>query len=198
MQGVEIRHPVEAKPDNLSVEDCRSVEACCRLGHERIAFRPVCTIDGEETNPTISDMDLQPIAVMFQLMRPARAGWRLLGDDWLTRMDESSRRRIEWPAARVTPQHGVDIAAMASKRKTYPKNRRHLRNSSRRFVLFHFRKRTLAERTSAQALFRLCKIQSRWAKVQFFLRVTKALISQRVPNARLKPTPTIWEECYVK
>jgi hypothetical protein len=37
-------------------------------------------------------VDLQPIAVMLQLMRPAWPGWRLLGHDRLTRMDEGSRR----------------------------------------------------------------------------------------------------------
>jgi len=37
-------------------------------------------------------VDLQPIAVMLQLMRPARTAGRLLGDDWLAGMDESSRR----------------------------------------------------------------------------------------------------------
>jgi hypothetical protein len=29
---------------------------------------------------------------MLQLVRPARSTWRLLGDDWLTRMNESGRR----------------------------------------------------------------------------------------------------------
>jgi hypothetical protein len=37
-------------------------------------------------------MDLQPIAIMLQLVRPTRTGRRFLSDDWLTRMDESSRR----------------------------------------------------------------------------------------------------------
>jgi hypothetical protein len=35
---------------------------------------------------------LKPIAIMLQFVRPARSSWRLLGDDWLTRMDESNRR----------------------------------------------------------------------------------------------------------
>jgi hypothetical protein len=58
----------------------------------------------------LADVDLQPVAVMFQFMRPARANWGLLGDDWLARMDESGRR-IDRPAARVThtPQHAGDI-----------------------------------------------------------------------------------------
>jgi len=28
-------------------------------------------------------MDLQPIAIMLELVRPAWPGWGLLGDDWL-------------------------------------------------------------------------------------------------------------------
>src|SRR5215813_3662604 len=35
---------------------------------------------------------------------PSGEPWRLLGDDWPTRMDVSNRR-IQWPAARITPQH---------------------------------------------------------------------------------------------
>jgi hypothetical protein len=35
-------------------------------------------------------MDLQPVAIVLQLMRPARPGWGLLGNDWLTRMDEKA------------------------------------------------------------------------------------------------------------
>jgi len=37
-------------------------------------------------------MNLKPIAIVLQLMRPARAAWWLLGDDWLTGMDESGGR----------------------------------------------------------------------------------------------------------
>jgi hypothetical protein len=37
-------------------------------------------------------MDLQPVAIMLQFVRPARPARRLLGDDWLERMNESSRR----------------------------------------------------------------------------------------------------------
>jgi hypothetical protein len=35
---------------------------------------------------------LQTIAVMLQLVHPTRPTWRLLGDDWLTWMDEGSGR----------------------------------------------------------------------------------------------------------
>jgi len=40
----------------------------------------------------MATMDLKPIAVMLQLMRPTGTGWRFLGESRLTRMDESSRR----------------------------------------------------------------------------------------------------------
>src|SRR6478752_1449347 len=62
-------------------------------------------------------MDLQPIAVMLQLVRPTRTGGRFLGDSRLTRMNESSGR-VQWPAARVTPQHAADIMGRPEKMKT--------------------------------------------------------------------------------
>jgi hypothetical protein len=33
--------------------------------------------------------DLQPIAIMLQPVRPARSSWRLPGDGWIARMDDS-------------------------------------------------------------------------------------------------------------
>jgi len=36
-----------------------------------------------------ANKDLQPIAVMLQLVRPAGAARRLLGDNWLTGMNEA-------------------------------------------------------------------------------------------------------------
>src|SRR5262249_56407033 len=47
---------------------------------------------------------------------PFRTGWRLLGDSRLARMDESSRR-VQWPAASVTPQHAADIASKSNRKK---------------------------------------------------------------------------------
>ena len=52
-------------------------------------------------------MYLQPVAVMLQLMRPAGAGWGLLGDDWLAGMNESGRR-VDRP---VATWHGCNLAA---------------------------------------------------------------------------------------
>jgi hypothetical protein len=54
-------------------------------------------------------MDLQPIAIVLQFVNPTRPKRRLLDDDWLVRMNESSRR-IDRPATRgVTSQHAGDI-----------------------------------------------------------------------------------------
>src|SRR5512138_3815923 len=66
---------------------------------------------------TIADVDLQSIAVMLEFVRPAGTAGRLLGDDWLTRMDESSRR-IQWPAAtKATQYHDADIRDGCTKKK---------------------------------------------------------------------------------
>src|SRR6476660_9272294 len=46
-------------------------------------------------------MDLQPIAVVLQLVRPPRPGGRLGGDGRLTGMNEGSRR-VERPASGTT------------------------------------------------------------------------------------------------
>jgi hypothetical protein len=35
---------------------------------------------------------LKPLAIMLQFVRPARARWRLVADNWLARMNEGGRR----------------------------------------------------------------------------------------------------------
>src|SRR5262245_46479345 len=47
----------------------------------------------EPLHPSFANIDLQPIAIMVKLVRPARSTWGLLGDDWMTRMDHSDRHR---------------------------------------------------------------------------------------------------------
>jgi hypothetical protein len=56
-------------------------------------------------------VDLQPIAVMLQLMRPARSGWRPVRNDRAARMDEGGGR-IPGPTARVTSSSPLIIGAM--------------------------------------------------------------------------------------
>ena len=92
MQRIEIRNPIGADPDNLSVKNCIAFDMCRSIDNQRIAFRPVGSVHGVEAHPAIPDMDLQPVAVMLQLVRPARSRWGLLGDNRLARMNESSRR----------------------------------------------------------------------------------------------------------
>ena len=92
MQRVEVRNSIRANPDNLSVKNCIAFDMCRSIDNQRIAFRPVGSVHGVEPHPAIPDMDLQPVAVMLQLMRPARSRWGLLGDDWLARMNEGGRR----------------------------------------------------------------------------------------------------------
>ena len=57
-----------------------------------IAFRPVGAVHGVELSATIADMDLQPVAVVLQLMRPAMSPRGLLGHNWLAWMNEGGGR----------------------------------------------------------------------------------------------------------
>src|SRR5262249_38664940 len=95
MQRIEHRHAICIEPDHFSVHDCRAVNATRVSDNQRVALGPVGAVDSVETNTTIADVDLQSIAVMLEFVRPAGAAGRLLGDDWLARMDESSRS-IQW------------------------------------------------------------------------------------------------------
>jgi hypothetical protein len=54
-----------------------------RFDDQRVAFRPVRTVDRVETHPFVAHVDLQAISMVLQLMRLAWPGWGLLGDDWL-------------------------------------------------------------------------------------------------------------------
>ena len=55
-----------------------------RYTHQRVAFRPIRTVDRVEPYPTVTDVDLQPIATVLQLVAPAWPRRRLLGDNRLT------------------------------------------------------------------------------------------------------------------
>src|SRR4029453_13706877 len=81
--------------DYLGIHDRGHIESRRFLHDQRIAVAPVVSIDRVEPHPTVADVDLQPVPVVLQLMRPTRSGGRLLGDDWLARMNESGRC-IQW------------------------------------------------------------------------------------------------------
>src|SRR5262245_22804334 len=71
VQGVEIRQPLKVKPNNFSIKNCRALDLCRRLDNPGITLRPVRAVDRVETHPSITDMDLQPVAIMLQFVRPA-------------------------------------------------------------------------------------------------------------------------------
>src|SRR6476620_416221 len=116
MQRVEVRNPVRPDPDNLSVKNCGALDMGRSIDDQRIALRPIRPVHRVEPHPAIPDMYLQAIAVVLQLVRPARSSWGLFGDDWLAGMDESSRR-FRWPAARTTQYHAANIGLANRKKK---------------------------------------------------------------------------------
>src|SRR6516162_975650 len=103
---MELRHALVVETDHFGVENGRAFDMRCFLRDARVAIRPIAGIHCVEPHPPISDMDLQPVAVMLQFMRPAGARRGLLGDGRPARTDESGRR-VLGPAARDThtPQH---------------------------------------------------------------------------------------------
>jgi len=90
MQSVEIGNAFGRQVNNLSVNNQWCTESRRFLHDTRITLRPIISVHRVELYPAIADMDLQPIAVMLQLVRPPRTGWRFLRDSRLTGMDESS------------------------------------------------------------------------------------------------------------
>ena len=70
---VEDSHSFGIQPDHLRVDNRGAVYASRVPDDQRIAFRPVGSVHGVEAHPAIPDMDLQPVAVMLQLVRPARS-----------------------------------------------------------------------------------------------------------------------------
>src|SRR4029450_8548405 len=108
VEHVEIGYALLDETNDLGIHDRTAFDASSFLYNARVALRPVGAIHREQAHTTIANMDLQPIAVMLQFLPPTRPTWRLLGDDWLTRMNESGRR-VHGPAARATPQHARDI-----------------------------------------------------------------------------------------
>ena len=101
MQCFKVGHTIGIEPDNFSVKNGRALNPRHVLDDQRVALRPIRAIHCVEAHPAITNVDLQPIAIVLQLMRPARPrGW-LGGDARLTGMNEGSRR-VERPASGTT------------------------------------------------------------------------------------------------
>jgi hypothetical protein len=107
VQRLEIRHTIGVKPNDFSVKNRRVPDPRCILNNEGIASRPISPAHCVELYPPFTHMYLQPIAVMLQLMRPARFGWRSLRNDRAARRNESGRR-IPRPTALAPLSAPVD------------------------------------------------------------------------------------------
>jgi hypothetical protein len=57
------------------------MKAGCAFGNPRVTLRPIRTVDRLEPHPAVANMDLKSIAIVLQLVRPARAAGRLSHDD---------------------------------------------------------------------------------------------------------------------
>src|SRR3974390_376913 len=109
MQGIELRHAFVIETDHLGIENGNALDARRFLDDARVAVSPVGPVHRIETHPPIAEMDLQPIAVMLEFMRPAGALRGLLGDSWTTWMDEVSRDALRPPTRGThTPQHAQE------------------------------------------------------------------------------------------
>jgi hypothetical protein len=70
VQHVEIGNALLDETNNLGVHDCAAFDASSFLYNARLTLRPVGTIHHEKSHATVANADLQPIAVMLQLVRP--------------------------------------------------------------------------------------------------------------------------------
>src|SRR5262245_57902362 len=102
------------RANNFRVHDRSHVDSGRFLHDQGITLRPVSAIHREEPHASIANVDLEPVSIMLQFVHPTRTAGRLLGDSRKARMNESGRR-IEWPAARGTPQHAADTQALNRK-----------------------------------------------------------------------------------
>ena len=65
---------------HLGIHNSTAFEARGILHNAGIAFGPIGPVHGVEPHTGIADVDLQPIAVVLQLVRPAWTSWRLADD----------------------------------------------------------------------------------------------------------------------
>src|SRR5262245_53150924 len=92
VQGIENGNAFGIQPDHLSVHYRGAFNESGVPDNQRVTLRPVCAIDCVEPHTTVTHMDLKPVTVMLQFMRPIRPRRWLLGDTRLAGMDESSGR----------------------------------------------------------------------------------------------------------
>ena len=72
VQGIKISHPVLAGANHLGIENSRALKPVGFVNDERIAPCPVSAIHHVEAHPSVADVNLQPIAVVFEFNAPSR------------------------------------------------------------------------------------------------------------------------------
>ena len=78
MQKFKIRRSIFARTNDFRIDNRGTVQPTGLHAYERVAGGPVSTVHRVETHASIANMDLQAIAVVLQLMRPAwPARWPL-------------------------------------------------------------------------------------------------------------------------
>jgi hypothetical protein len=79
MQGIEIRHTINAQNDRLAVDHKMALSVLQRgFDDPWIALRPVVAVPGKQPHPIAVAFQTQPIAVVFDFVEPIR-GMRNLG-----------------------------------------------------------------------------------------------------------------------
>ena len=78
MQKFKIRNSIFASTNDFRIDNRGTIQPTGLRNYEWVAGGPVSTVHRVETHASIANMDLQSIAVVLQLMRPARtARWPL-------------------------------------------------------------------------------------------------------------------------
>src|SRR5262249_31083880 len=88
-----------------------------------------------QPHPTVANMDLQPIAVMLQFVRPAWFAWRLASDDMTTKNNESGGR-VSRPTAPPDLRTHCDSQIVS-----YKKHVKEYGVNGARVVCFHGKRR---------------------------------------------------------
>jgi len=106
MQDIKIGVSILVRADDLRVDDSVAFNVLGLIRDHRIAIRPIATIHREQAYAAITGMDLEPVAVVLQLVHPPWPARWARGNGRLTRMDEAERR-IQGPPPRSTQYHAA-------------------------------------------------------------------------------------------
>ena len=72
VQKFKIRNSIFASTNDFRIDNRGAIQPTGLRNYDRVAGGPISTVHRVEAHATVANMDLQSIAVMLQLMRPAR------------------------------------------------------------------------------------------------------------------------------